>query len=84
MMQSGGGIRGPATATSGGTIKVEVDSGGSVSVTVPGQPPTKVPVQGGAATIPVPSNLPAGTLVQIVVLGRIPPEGITVEIVELS
>lgn len=81
-MQDGGGIRGPTEVAPGGTIDIEVDSGGSVAVTIPGQPPTVVPVPGGRASIPVPPGLPPGTLVHIVVLGRVPPVGITVQIIE--
>lgn len=81
-MKQGGGIRGPSTASPGTTVEVEVDAGGEVAVTVPGQAPTRHPVRGGKASVPVPPGVPAGTLLHVVVLGRIPPEGITIVVIE--
>lgn len=77
----GQGIRGPTTTTSGGTLEVEVDTGGSIAVAFPGRPPTQVPVNGGRAVVPVPNGLSPGSAILIVVLGRTPPAGITVTVV---
>lgn len=81
-MQGGKGIRGPSAAPPGSTVEVEVDSGSDVAVTLPGRPPAKIPVRNGKAAIPIPPNTPHGSLVHVVVLGRLPPEGITIAVVE--
>lgn len=81
-MIQGRGIRGPTSVPPGTTVEIEVDSGSEVAVTIPGQPPAKHPAPGGKASIPIPANTPSGTLVHVVVLGRIPPEGITIVVLE--
>ena len=82
MTPQGSSIRGPAGAAPGTTATVEVDSGSEVAVTLPGQPPMRIPVRNGRAQIPVPASASGGQLIQVVVLGRIPPEGITIAVVE--
>lgn len=81
MSQGPIGIRGPGVASPGTTITVEVDSPGSVAVTQPGGGLLQIPVHDGHATIPIPANATPGSQLHVVVLGRLPPQGLSVTVV---
>ena len=80
-MSPGGGIRGPGTTTPGSTIVIEVDGTGSVVVAQPGGPMLQLPVQDGRVTVPVPANTPVGSQVHVIVLGQLPPLGLSITVV---
>lgn len=80
-MSSGGGMRGPSTAAPGTSVVIEVDGPGSVVVAQPGGPMVQLPVQDGRVSIPVPPNAPVGAQVHVILLGRIPPVGLSITVV---
>lgn len=75
------GIRGPAVATPGTSVPVEVDGPGSVVMTQPGGPMTQLPVRDGRALVPIPANAVVGSQVHVIVLGRVPPLGLSIIVV---
>jgi len=80
-MKQGSGIRGPAVGAPGTTVPVEVDGPGSVVVTQPGGPMTQLPVRDGRVLVPIPANALVGTQLHVIVLGRLPPLGLSITIV---
>lgn len=80
-MMPGGGIRGPSVGIAGTNVTVEVDGAGSVAVAVPGAPMTQVPVRDGTVTLPLPPNAPVGSQVHVILLGRLPPIGLSITII---
>lgn len=61
MLQGGGSLRGPSTATPGSTIEVSVEAEQqSVLVSTGGGQAKSYPVQNGKAQIPVPAGVAPG------------------------
>ncbi len=80
-MKQGGPMRGPGVATPGSTVPVEVDGIGSVVVTQPGGTLIQVPVRDGKVAVPVPANAPLGSQLHVILLGRLPPVGLSITVV---